>query len=74
MTPTIVKMPKHWIELDEGSIDRAIIAAAEIVGWPAYPVGSGGSAEYLVAAVMRALETPREQPTAVIEWETEPQP
>jgi hypothetical protein len=27
--PTIVKMPKHWIEVDEGSIERAIAAVAE---------------------------------------------
>jgi hypothetical protein len=61
-TPTLLKMPRYWMELDEGSIERAIAAIARELGWPNE---REGSAEFLVAAVMKALETPAEQRTAV---------
>jgi hypothetical protein len=49
-------MPQYWMELDEGSIERAIAAVADITGWANV---REESAEFLVAAVLKALEPQR---------------
>ena len=63
--PVLIEAPRYFIELDARSIERAIATVAKEMDWPNE---REGSAEFIVGAVLKALETPAHLRTTKIAY------